>query len=127
MSGDHTELIAELRALAVTVLDRIEPILERAAANAAPAAANETGAEGANSAVSGCAWCPVCALVALVRGEPHELVSMIASQLAALLALVRALLDEHSGHTDPPRDDPGTEPRRGFVPIRVRIGDDPES
>ncbi len=125
MSGDHAELIAELRALAVSVLDRIEPILERAAENAATAP--DSGGAPAPAAPSGCAWCPVCALVALVQGEPHELVSLIASQLTALLALVRALLEEHTGHAGPPADEPGTAPRRGFVPIQVRIEDNPRT
>ncbi|GAA4480227.1 hypothetical protein GCM10023094_26410 [Rhodococcus olei] len=125
MTGDHADLIAELRSLAVTVLDRVEPLLERAAEAAAAAPAE--GAEAAAGA-SGCSWCPVCALVALIRGEQHELVAMIASQIAALLALVRALLDEHAGHRGPPAGGPGdstSAPRRGFVPIQVRIEDNP--
>ncbi|MFF0817013.1 hypothetical protein ACFYVR_17920 [Rhodococcus sp. NPDC003318] len=133
MSGDHAALMAELRSLATAALDRIEPILERLAENGpttattgSPSAATP-GAEAAEHGSFGCSWCPVCALVALVRGEQHDLVTLVASQLTVLIAWVRALLDDFAGPTPPsggpPEDTP--RPRRAFVPIQVRIDDNP--
>lgn len=132
MSADHADLMAELRALAAAALDRLEPLLERAA-EAAAAVADPVPADGeatAAGATTACTWCPVCALVALVRGQHHDLLSLVATQLSALLALVRALLDEHASHPAPPGggDGPGAAngaPRRAFVPIQVRIDDNP--
>ncbi|MGW0175767.1 hypothetical protein ACWDUM_18255 [Rhodococcus sp. NPDC003322] len=132
MSADHAALMAELRALANAALDRLEPLLERAA-DVAAAVAPERGEDGAHEdgedRGSACGWCPVCALVALVRGESHDLLTLVASQLSALLALVRALLDEHDGHGGPPEGGPDGDttppPRRAFVPIQVRIEDNP--
>ena len=69
----------------------------------------------------------MCAVVALVNGENHELLTRLASQLAAFIALVRELLARYL----PPRPDPSAptdptppEPRDnggGFVPISVTI------
>lgn len=128
MSADHAALMAELRALATAALDRLEPVLERLAETAPPdAAAPPSDAAAGERGSFGCSWCPVCALAALLRGEQHDLVTLVASQLSALIALVRALLDEHAGHPGPaggpPEDTP--PPRRAFVPIQVRIDDNP--
>ncbi|MFE3289814.1 hypothetical protein [Rhodococcus sp. NPDC059234] len=125
MSGDHADLIAELRALTHLALERLEPMLDRAAEAAANAADPDDGEPGPY----GCTWCPVCALAALARGEQHDLVTLLASQAATLLALVRALLDEHGSHPGP-GDGPGggdapTGRPRSFVPITVRVEDNP--
>lgn len=127
MTNDHAALMAELRALALAALDRLEPIIERAAQTAESADPNSTPAEEAGERPVGCSWCPVCALVALVRGEQHDLVTLVSSQIAALLALVRALLAEHDDHGGPDGGGPGgppqAAPNRAFVPIQVRIED----
>ncbi|WP_085999499.1 hypothetical protein [Rhodococcus triatomae] len=149
MTPDHAALMAELRSLALAALDRLEPILERAAQGVTEHSGDTTGhvaesdtdragpapeAEAGTSAgASGCSWCPVCALVALVKGEPHDLVTLIGSQIAALLALLRALLAEHDGQGGPGGGGAGsdggqqTTRTRAFVPIQVRIEDNPES
>ncbi|TQF73572.1 hypothetical protein FK531_08815 [Rhodococcus spelaei] len=129
MSGDHADLIAELRALTHLALERLEPMLDRAAEAAANAADPADGEPGPY----GCAWCPVCALAALARGEQHDLVTMLASQASVLLALVRALLDEHGSHPGPGDDGPGgagpggapTDRPRAFVPITVQVEENP--
>lgn len=85
MTGEHPEIGAELRALARTILDRVDPAVRFAAARAA-AAADRPGA---------CqqVWCPVCALAAVVRGEDHPLLSIVAEHSVALLTVVRAVLE----------------------------------
>ena len=84
MNSDHSELGADLLALAETVLTRLEPILRRVA---------ETQQDRDQQ---GCSWCPVCALAALVRGERHDLVELVASESAVVIALLRQLLDDHT-------------------------------
>ncbi|QSE94470.1 hypothetical protein JWS13_40625 [Rhodococcus pseudokoreensis] len=128
MNDDHAQLLAELRTLAETALDRLEPILQRAAAPHPPAdAAGEPAGAGQ---WSGCTWCPVCALAALIRGEQHDLVTLLAGQASVLIAVLRQILDEHTDH-DPsgpgaPEPGPGdggsnTEPDGGpaFEPITI--------
>ncbi|MFC9789975.1 hypothetical protein [Rhodococcus sp. NPDC127528] len=124
MSGDHADLIAELRALTHLALERLEPMLDRAAEAAANAADPDDGEPGPY----GCTWCPVCALAALARGEQHDLVTLLASQASTLLTLVRALLDEHGSHPGPGDRPGGDAPAgrpRSFVPITVRVEDNP--
>lgn len=128
MNDDHAQLLAELRALAETALDRLEPILQRAAAPHSAAAA--AGAAPGTGQWSGCTWCPVCALAALIRGEQHDLVTLLAGQASVLIAVLRQILDEHTDH-DPsgpgaPEPGPGDgggmpEPDGGpaFEPITI--------
>lgn len=130
MSDDHDQLAAELLALAESVLERLDPILQRAASPPPPA-------DGiAGSPWSGCTWCPVCALAALVRGEQHDLVTLLAGHASAAIVVLREVLDEHCGHPDPaPHSEPDqagsgvqtTDAADGagpaFVPIVVTIKD----
>ncbi|OZC44789.1 hypothetical protein CH294_20195 [Rhodococcus sp. 14-2483-1-1] len=139
MTSGHSELGADLLALADTVLTRLDPILRRVA---------ETQQERDQQ---GCSWCPVCALAALVRGERHDLVELVASEGTVIIALLRQLLADHTntgtGHTaaapaeasppEPGPDPASTEPvdlsnvsvdtnipgerRAAFVPITVRV------
>ncbi len=149
MTSGHSELGADLLALADTVLTRLDPILRRVA---------ETQQERDQQ---GCSWCPVCALAALVRGERHDLVELVASEGAVIIAMLRQLLADHTnadhtnadhtstatGHsaaapaepspsgpeTDPPAPEPVDlsnvsvdtnmpgERRAAFVPITVRV------
>ncbi|AQA24922.1 hypothetical protein BTZ20_3442 [Rhodococcus sp. MTM3W5.2] len=126
MSDDHADLVAELQALTHAAFDRLEPLLQKAS-EAAAAAANPEGGE---PGPYGCSWCPVCALAALARGEQHDLITLLGSQAAVLLALLRQILDEHGAHPDPDGGPggaaaaPGAETqgaRPKFVPISVQV------
>jgi hypothetical protein len=96
MSGAHPEIAPELRKLAQTILDGIDPAVRLAAARAS----------GGGVGTGRCqqVWCPVCALAALVTGEQHPLLSAIAEHSVALLAVVRALVDD-TDRSAPPRPD----------------------
>ncbi|MFF0498119.1 hypothetical protein ACFYU5_17055 [Nocardia aobensis] len=72
------EFAQELRALAETLLERVEPALRRAAAD---------GREW-----DSCSWCPLCATAALVRGEHHEVVAAIADHGTAIVTVLREAL-----------------------------------
>ncbi|WP_072688646.1 hypothetical protein [Rhodococcus marinonascens] len=135
MNDDHAQVMEELRVLAESVLDRLEPIVRRAAAPHPQESGEEVAAD--TSQRSGCTWCPVCALAALIRGEQHELVTLLAGQASVLIVLLRQILDEHRVHGAPGPDGAGAsssgategttdaEPARGpaFVPITVRVAD----
>ncbi len=121
MTGEHAELIAELRALADTVLDRLDPILAKAQ-QAAGSAATADGSGGCSS----CSWCPLCALAALVRGEQHDLVTLVAGQASTLIAALREMRDAHertaaAGSPAAPADGDPVPPRSVFAPIDVTI------
>ena len=79
----HSDIGPELRQLAQTILDRLDPAVRLAAARAA----------GSGDGPGKCqqVWCPVCALAALVSGEQHPLLTVIAEHSVALLAVVRAI------------------------------------
>ena len=86
MSGEHSDLGPELRQLAQTILDRLDPAVRIAAARAA----------GSRDGAGKCqqVWCPVCALAALVSGEQHPLLTVVADHSVALLAVVRAIIEQ---------------------------------
>lgn len=92
MSDFHTDIPPELRQLAQTILDRLDPAVRMAAARAT------SGGEGKCQQV----WCPVCALAALVSGEQHPLLSVIAEHSVALLSVVRAMTDAMETGSDTP-------------------------
>ncbi len=121
MTGEHAELTAELRALAETVLERLEPILQKVAA---PVRAEEAG-DGGAATCSTCSWCPLCALAALIRGEQHDLVTLLAGQASTLLAALREALDAHDRAADQGAGESSTAsaPTSAFVPIDVTIKD----
>ena len=97
----HSDVGPELRQLAQTILDRLDPAVRVAAARAS------AGAAGKCQQV----WCPVCALAALVNGEQHPLLSVIAEHSVALLAVVRAMAESTgAAETPPPPDGPPTTP-----------------
>ena len=100
MSNGHPDLGPELRQLAQTILDRIDPAVRSAAAVAAGA-----GGPGKCQQV----WCPVCALAALVSGEQHPLLTVIAEHSVALLTVVRATvegIETTPAPDEPPPDEP---------------------
>ncbi|ANZ24860.1 hypothetical protein A4U64_09255 [Rhodococcus sp. WB1] len=133
VSADHDVLVAELRALADAVLDRLEQTVQRFAEPApptrpAPGPTTGDAAAAPASAPSGCSWCPLCAVAAAVRGEPHELLTRLATQIAALIALLRDLLARYlpppgAGPDGPDPQTPPPAPGRSgaFVPISVTI------
>ncbi|OXM19279.1 hypothetical protein CBI33_22095 [Rhodococcus erythropolis] len=131
MSEEHERLVAEFRALADTVLTRLEPVLQKAAAATADVAGDSASAD-TQPVFTGCSWCPVCALAALVRGEHHELLAFLAGHAAAFLALLRRESRRVSrGPSGPDRGPdsgattPGAERTRtaAFVPINVTVKD----
>lgn len=130
MSTEHPDVAAELWALAETVLTRLEPVLRQAAADQQ------------ERPRQGCTWCPVCALAALIRGEQHDLLTLIANEGGTVLALIRQLMAEHTGrptdtataptpsgtgHTDADTVAPDTDDavvrRAKFEPITVTVKD----
>lgn len=100
--GRHADLAPELRKLAQSILERLDPAVRLAAARAT------SGAEGKCQQV----WCPVCALAALVTGEQHPLLGVIAEHSVALLAVVRAMADAmDTGDSNPTATpEPPTDP-----------------
>jgi hypothetical protein len=98
MTGSHPDIGPELRQLAQIILDRLDPAVRLAAARAA----------GSGDAPGKCqqVWCPVCALAALVAGEQHPLLTVIAEHSVALLAVVRAMVDNMETPHEPPETPP---------------------
>ena len=93
MTSPHSDIGPELRQLAQTILDRLDPAVRAAAAMAAESMRGPGRCEQV--------WCPVCALAALLNGEQHPLLTVIAENSATLLTVVRAMA------ADPPPGDTG--------------------
>ena len=115
MNGAHPDLGPELRQLAQSILNRIDPAVRIAAAATA-------GAEGPGKCQQ--VWCPVCALAALVSGEQHPLLTVIAEHSVALLTVVRAMVEDIEaprGPTEPPPDEPPPSgpSRYQHIPVTV--------
>jgi hypothetical protein len=115
MTGSHSEIGPELRQLAQTILDRLDPVVRLAAARAA----------GNGDSPGKCqqVWCPVCALAALAAGEEHPLLTVIAEHSVALLAVVRAVIQDTAATAataEPPPDPP--EPPGGDEPPPAEPG-----
>ena len=119
LAGEHPDLGPELRQLAQTILDRLDPAVRSAAAMAA--------ASGDGPGKCQQVWCPVCALVALVSGEQHPLLTVIAEHSVALLTVIRAILDADTAEQplpatgtaalrEPPPSGPG---RYQHIPVTV--------
>lgn len=111
MSDFHTDLPPELRQLAQSILNKLDPAVRMAAARVT------SGSEGKCQQV----WCPVCALAALVSGEQHPLLGVIAEHGVALLSVVRAMTDAMTdptgpGSGGPDTPSPPTDPRPGGDP-----------
>ena len=99
MSGVHPDIGPELRKLAQSILDGIDPAVRLAATRAR--------GDGAGTGKCQQVWCPVCALAAVVTGEEHPLLTLIAEHSVALLAVIRTLVDQVDGSTPPPDRPPG--------------------
>jgi hypothetical protein len=105
MTGSHSEIGPELRQLAQTILDRLDPAVRLAAARAA----------GSGDSPGKCqqVWCPVCALAALAAGEQHPLLTVIAEHSVALLAVVRAVVEDGANTATPPEPPEAPPPPSG--------------
>lgn len=88
----HSDIAPELRQLAQTILDKLDPAVRLAAARAT------AGGAGKCEQV----WCPVCALAALINGEQHPLLTVIAEHSVALMAVVKAMADDGGASPEPP-------------------------
>jgi hypothetical protein len=106
VSGLHPDIGPELRQLAQTILDRLDP-----AVRAAAAAAQGGDAPGKCQQV----WCPVCALAALVTGEQHPLLTVIAEHSVSLMTVIRAMIADIE-REQPPPDGGGGAPEGGEEP-----------
>jgi hypothetical protein len=88
---EHAGIGEELRALALTALDRIEPLLDRVRAEAtSPGRAGTAADPGAGT----CEGCPVCAVLAALRGERSESAARLVEQLGDLVTVLRTALEE---------------------------------
>ncbi|MEU0545188.1 hypothetical protein ABZ319_35480 [Nocardia sp. NPDC005978] len=76
---NFSEFAEELRLLAEAVLERVEPVLRRTAADG-------------RVQWDSCSWCPVCAAAAVVRGEHHDVVAAIADHGTAIVTVLREAL-----------------------------------
>lgn len=105
MSGAHPEIGPELRRLAQTILDGIDPAVRAAAALTA----------GAGPGTGKCqqVWCPVCALAALATGDQHPLLTAIADHSIALLQVIRDIVDDIDRATTSPPEPPPDGPPGG--------------
>ncbi len=123
MTGVHPDIGPELRKLAQSIVDGIDPAVRLAASRAL--------GDGAGTGKCQQLWCPVCALAAVVTGEEHPLLAVIAEHSVALLAMIRAVVEQVDGSTPPPQGPPGggTEPdtaaddgaTRRYQPITVTV------
>lgn len=125
MSEAHPEIGPELRRLAQTILDGIDPAVRAAAALTA----------GAGPGTGKCqqVWCPVCALAALATGDQHPLLTAIADHSIALLQVIRDIVDDIDRASrptpEPPPDGPpggaadsgDAAPRTRYQPIPVTL------
>lgn len=125
MSGAHPEIGPELRRLAQTILDGIDPAVRSAAVLTA----------GAGPGTGKCqqVWCPVCALAALATGDQHPLLTAIADHSIALLQVIRDIVDDIDRASrptpEPPPDGPpggaadsgDAAPRTRYQPIPVTL------
>ena len=102
--SQHADIAPELRQLAYSILDRLDPAVRALAARA------QAGGAGKCEQV----WCPVCALAALISGEEHPLLNVVAEHSVALLALVEAMLhnfDDKAPQAGDPPADSASDPR----------------
>ncbi|HEY0815868.1 MAG TPA: hypothetical protein VGE11_21545 [Pseudonocardia sp.] len=102
----HAGVSAELRALAVATLDRLEPALDRLRTEPSTPVTPTT-----------CAGCPVCALMAALRGERPEMVQRLAEHAGGLVSLLRAALAESASEfASGPAAEPGSGSDAGQAP-----------
>jgi hypothetical protein len=98
VTGSHPAIEPELRQLAQSILDRLDPAVRLAAARLA------SSSEGKCEQV----WCPICALAAVMTGEQHPLLTIVAEHSVALMAVLRAMVE--SADARPKPDSPTPTP-----------------
>ena len=111
MSGAHSDIGPELRRLAQTILDGIDPAVRAAAALTAGAGPNGKGTGKCQQI-----WCPVCALAALATGDQHPLLTAIADHSVALLEVVRDIVNDIDRSAKPTPEPPDGAPGGGPAP-----------
>ncbi len=89
--SEHAELGPELRRLAQTILDRLDPAVRAAAAMAGESMRGPGRCQQV--------WCPVCALAALISGEQHPMLTVIAEHSVALMSVIQAMVAGDAGDT----------------------------
>jgi hypothetical protein len=119
LSGAHPDIGPELRQLAQTILDRLDPAVRLAAARA--------GGRGDGPGKCQQVWCPVCALAALVAGEQHPLLTVVADHSVALLAVIRAIIEDTADAADVAGGNGPPEPPEGPPPPSGGGGEPPPS
>jgi len=100
----HSDIAPELRLLAQSILDRLDPAVRLLAGRA----------QGGGSGKCEQVWCPVCAVAALISGEQHPLLDVVAEHSVGLLTLIKAMLDNLNSTPPQPHDPPPdqtSEPR----------------
>lgn len=106
MSGAHADLGPELRRLAQTILDGLDPAVRAAAAL--------TAGGGVGTGKCQQVWCPVCALAAVATGDQHPLLTVIADHSIALLEVLRSIVkDVNDVNGSPPPPPPPEGPPGG--------------
>jgi hypothetical protein len=108
VTGAHPDIGPELRKLAQKILDQIDPAVRLAASMAV--------GDGAGTGKCQQVWCPVCALAAVVSGDEHPLLTVIAEHSVALLAVIRAIVDQVDQTTPTPTPTPDGPPSGGAEP-----------
>lgn len=108
MSGSHSDVGPELRRLAQTILDGIDPAVRAAAALTAGAGSNGKGTGKCQQV-----WCPVCALAALATGDQHPLLTSIADHSIALLEVIRDIVNDMDRSAKPTPEPPDGPPGGG--------------
>lgn len=98
MTGSHPAIEPELRQLAQSILDRLDPAVRLAAARLA------ASSQGKCEQV----WCPVCALAAVMTGEQHPLLTIVAEHSVSLMTVLRAMVETMD--TSKPPDSPTPPP-----------------
>ncbi|UXA16243.1 hypothetical protein [Mycobacterium sp. SMC-4] len=94
--------------MAQLIIDRLDPAVRLAAARM------QAGEDSPGRCQQ--VWCPVCALAALVSGEQHPLLSVVAEHSVALLALVKALVENMDDPGGPQGPDGGPQGPDGGQP-----------
>jgi hypothetical protein len=123
MTGVHPDIGPELRKLAQKIVDQIDPAVRLAASMAVR--------DGAGTGKCQQVWCPVCALAAVVSGDEHPLLTVVAEHSVALLAVIRAIVDQVDQTPPPPDGPPGDDvepgaaadprPTTRYQPISVTV------
>ncbi|MBY6540717.1 hypothetical protein HQ325_18775 [Rhodococcus sp. BP-349] len=107
MDEGRRDLAAELRVLAELLIDRVEPVLRRLDTEDAPE-------------WQGCSWCPFCALAAALRGERHDLLTLVTGEMDGLIDVLRDFLQSHGSGRHAPGAAERADAPEGAAPPVVR-------